>query len=332
LKQEFIILEMPDYEFTKRYGLKKLPVIRCSRPSTRDKHLTDEDKEWNRENKREYKLGREYNELQQDLSYLLDDKIFIAETFCFMTSKFTGMKFQSARPELQYEEIDTGLPLSERIQNIKIRKNDASLAYNVDLQTLRMLNKALMIRNLSQPRDNPESDTPEILYRAFTHRCHSRHDKILGFRLSEEPLTSPCHHIGTLLDGSLVDKDTLRNQCEGKNPSDLIALSDSPLRIFNITGTWDFDLMNGNRIAVISVSKFLAMGVLFNRTTTLAESLDMDLRTQHRPTELQFANKNYWVACRWIPAECIEFYISISSLRKACKHHSFGVCVTKSSD
>ena len=77
-------------------------------------------------------------------------------------------------------------------------------------------------------------------------------------------------------------------------------------------------------IAVISVSKLLAMGVLFNRTTALANSLGMDLRTRHRPLGLEYANSNFWVAYRWVPAECIECYISEHFLQKACNNHGIG--------
>ncbi|KAE8376650.1 hypothetical protein BDV26DRAFT_231146 [Aspergillus bertholletiae] len=68
----------------------------------------------------------------------------------------------------------------------------------------------------------------------------------------------------------LVDETTSRNHCEKLGPSDLIALSDSPSRVINFTKDWS---TGRKSIAVIDVSKLLAMGVLFNRTTTLGHSI-----------------------------------------------------------
>ncbi|OKO96498.1 hypothetical protein PENSUB_10673 [Penicillium subrubescens] len=41
--------------------------------------------------------------------------------------------------------------------------------------------------------------------------------------------------------------------------------------------------------------------------------------TPYRMNGLNWPNSNYWVAYRWIPAECIEFCISMESLQRACK-------------
>lgn len=141
--------------------------------------------------------------------------------------------------------------MSDEIKIVKTRLRDASLAHQNDRESLHMLGRFLRDRTYSRPKDYPESDTPELLYRAFKGRCHGRHDQDLGFRSSNQHLTSPSYHNGTLLDSSLVDKDTLRNQCEGDQPSDIIALSDSPSRILKIIGGWNRCHRNG--IAVISV-------------------------------------------------------------------------------
>lgn len=119
----------------------------------------------------------------------------------------------------------------------------------------------------------------------------------------------------------------LRNQCEGSNPSKFIALSDSPTRILNIIKAWTFKDLDGDVIAVINSSKLIKMGVLFNRTTTLAGHLGLSLRRKANPNGLSYANENYWVAYRWIPAECIERYLTISALRTACEERGFGTYV-----
>lgn len=77
-------------------------------------------------------------------------------------------------------------------------------------------------------------------------------------------------------------------------------------------------------VAVINVQKLLAMKVLFNRTTTLAEKLGMKTWSPSQPRGISWANPNYWVAYRWLPAECIQSYISVASLRDACIRHEIG--------
>lgn len=312
---------MPVKEVREIHGLREPSIVKRRYIEFPDKPLTEERKEHNREVERSVRLSSR----QLKLCCLLDDKIFVAESLNFVTSKVFGMKVRNTRPK--FDSINTGeeSPSTEKINIVNTRLRDASLTYHNDIETLRMLNSSLIHRDFSRRKDYPESDTPELLYRAFKDSCHGRHDHDLGFRSSRQPLTSPSYHNGTLLDSSLVDKDSLRNQCEGGNqPSDLIALSDSPSRILRLLKGWGFLDREGDMIAVISVSKLLAMGVLFNRTTALANSLGMDLRKGHRPPGLQYANSNYWVSYRWIPAECIECYISENFLQKACDSHGIG--------
>jgi hypothetical protein len=315
---------MPVQKVRELHGLQDVPVVRRQYTGFHDEPLTEERKEQNRTWKRNANLGKELNSIQLKLCHLLDDKIFVAESLNYVASRTTGIRVQSARSKLEHTETGEGLAWSEKIRIAKTRLRDANLGYQNDLETLQMLNRFLIDRTIGRPRDYPELDTPEYLYRAFKGGCRGRHSAELGFRSSNQPLTPPSYHHGTLVDSSLVDKDALRNQCEGSQPSDLIALSDSPSRVLKIIRRWDYRDRAGDMIAVINVSKLLAMGVLFNRTTTLAKSLGMKLWAECKPTGLQFANPNYWVAYRWIPAECIELYISEPFLREACDSRGIG--------
>ncbi|OJD23731.1 hypothetical protein ACJ73_04917 [Blastomyces percursus] len=205
--------------------------------------------------------------------------------------------------------------MSENMNILKIRLRDARFGYRHYVAALRTLSGSLKDRTFGH---YPEPDTPELLYRAFENGCHGRHSKELGFRSSDQPLSHPVYHDGTLLDSMIVDEEVLRNHCERIQPSNLIALSDSPSRILKIIQALRYPDMDRDMIAVINTSRLLAMGVLFNRTTTFAEKFGMELWKVDLPTGLQYANYNYWVAYRWIPAECIECYISGSCLREAC--------------
>jgi hypothetical protein len=83
--------------------------------------------------------------------------------------------------------------------------------------------------------------------------------------------------------------------------------------------------MKGDVIAVLDVSRLIRMGVLSNHMIALAHSLGVQLRTKSHRDGLHFANPNYWVAYRWIPAECIERYILISAMRKIYKYKGIGM-------
>jgi hypothetical protein len=101
-------------------------------------------------------------------------------------------------------------------------------------------------------------------------------------------------------------------------------MSDSTARVSGFTEHCDFKDLEGDVIAVIDVSKLLAMRVLFSRTTTLCDKLGIEAWSRSRSNGLSWVNRNYSVAYRWVPAECIEFRISVASLRSACKEHGIG--------
>jgi hypothetical protein len=86
---------------------------------------------------------------------------------------------------LRYEENNKLLNLADEIRIVVVRAKDDRLTRSADLWTLRSLNRFL----ISQPSevgsgDFPKPDTPQILFRAFQKRCHSPHDRQLGFRSS----------------------------------------------------------------------------------------------------------------------------------------------------
>lgn len=272
------------------------------------------------------RLQGRYNDHCHRLIDMFDDKIFLADSFGFVASLIAGGPLQSPCPRFRYEyesELNESLSLPERIKRINVRLHDASLTFRADITALHTLSGLL----LSRGPDNlipPELDTPEVLYRAFRKSSHGRYDKELGFRSSRQPFTTPSNYDGPLRESPLVTYDILKNHCEGSKPSDLIAMSDSPARILSfIKKTWKGD-MEGDIIAVINVSKLLAMRVLFNRTTTLCDKLGIEAWSPVRQNGLSWVNRSYWVAYRWVPAECIEFYISIAALKKACNQQVIG--------
>ncbi|RAK71465.1 uncharacterized protein BO72DRAFT_490501 [Aspergillus fijiensis CBS 313.89] len=312
---------MPVHQVRELHGLQNLPSVATYYFASTGKPLTEEKEEYNRTSRHTRELTAEFNRNQLKLCCLLDDKLFVAESLQYVTSKMAGTKIQTARPMIERVETRQGLTLSEKTDILSVRLRDASLGHQANIESLRIVNRYLISQAHSNPMEYPESDTPELFYRAFQCGSYSRHSMELGFRSSNQPLTPPAYHDGTLLNSLLVNKDSLTNHCEGNQPSDLIALSDSPSRVLNILKTWGYSHRRGDMIAVINVSKLFAMRVLFNRTTTLAEKLGMKLWSGSQSTGLQYANPNYWVAYRWIPAECIECYVSEDLLQEACQSH-----------
>lgn len=314
---------MVEHDDNERYGLRAVAVTKGRYIGFDDEPLREEQKRQNRENERNAQLQEEYNDLRQILVNVLDDKIFLADSLGLIASQISRSALNVPRQSLEYEEANEELPLSERKKNIRSRLIDARLTFPTDIKILNTLNKVLLSRSFGH-LDQPEPNTPDILYRVMRSNSHSRYDKQLGFRSSRQPFTLPSDHGGPLHESSLVDQDSLRNHCEGNRPSDLIAMSDSPARILCFIEHWDFNDLRGDIIAVIDVSKLLAMRVLFSRTTALAKKLGVESWTPFRKKGLNWVNTNYWVAYRWVPAECIELCISVKSLRSACKEHEIG--------
>lgn len=314
---------MADRHPNKRYGIGPVEVERSFYIGFEDNPLTEEQIRQNQVNKRNLQLQENYNNECQKLINTLDDKIFLSDSLAFIISQVSGGALHISRPGLNYDEENEEIPLLERRGNLRSRLADARLTLPTDTITLNHLSR-LLLSQRSKLSNRPEPDTPDIFYRAIRSDSCSRFDKKLGFRSSRQPFTLPSSHGGPLYESSLVDKDILKNHCEGNQPSDLIAMSDSPARILRLIEHWDFNDLKGDMIAVINVKKLLAMKVLFNRTTTLAKRLDIKTWAPSRPRGVSWANPNYWVAYRWVPAECIQSYISVASLRSACTKHEIG--------
>jgi hypothetical protein len=314
---------MTEHDLKKKYGVRPIDVKKVYYIVSKDKPLTEKQERQNQDKKHNVQLQEEYNDQLQKLINILNDKIFIADSLALIASQLSGGALHIPRQGLGYEEANEELPLSEKRRNIRNRLTDAGLTLPRDRKTPNTLSKVL----LSQSPENlnrPEPNTPDIFYRAFRSDSHSRYDKQLGFRSSNQPSTLPPNHGGPLHESLLVDKDVLKNHCEENRPSDLIAMSDSPARILRLIKHWDFNYPKEDMIAVVNVSKLLAMRVLFNRTITLAKKLDIETWAPSRPRGLSWVNPNYWVAYRWVPAECIEFCMSVASLRSACKKQKIG--------
>lgn len=317
---------MAAHNVPERYGVRPVRIVRHYNIAFADgPPLTEGQIRENRVNERDVQLQEEYNVLCQRLVNTLDDKIFLADSLGFVASLVTGgaLPIPCQSFHYKYEEPNRELLLPEKNMNIRIRLTDMLLTLSTDIKTLNTLNKVLLGR-CCEHSVRPEPNTPRILYRAIRSCSYSRYDKHLGFRSSRQPFTLPSNHDGSLHESSLVDKDVLKNHCEGGRPSDLIAMSDSPTRILRFIKYWDFGDLKGDMIAVINVSKLIAMRVLFGRTTTLTDKLGMNAWAPSRTKGLSWVNSNYWVAYRWVPAECIEFCMSVESLRSACKEHSIG--------
>ncbi|KAJ5763237.1 hypothetical protein N7533_001918 [Penicillium manginii] len=314
---------MIDHHFDKRYGVHPVDIQRSLYIGIKNKPLTAEQIRKNQIKKRNIQLQENYNNECRDLIQTLDDKTFVTDSLALMISHLSGEVFHISYRGAGCEEENENVPLPERRANLRARLADARSTLPTDITTLNSIGRILLSQS-SKVSNWPELATPDTFYRAIRSDSYTRFDKQLGFRSSRQPLTLPSNHGGPLYESSLIDKDSLVNQCEGDQSSDLIAMSDSPARILRLIKSWDFSDLRGQMIAVINVQKLLAMKVLFNRTTTLAERLGMKTWTPSQPRGIRWANPNYWVAYRWVPAECIQSYISVASLRDACIKYEIG--------
>lgn len=271
------------------------------------------------------------NESSMKLSRLLDEQVFIAESLSFLTSKMPRPEHRPTQGhgsrDLDYGD-DMNYNTDEERRSLAARTRDALLTRDVLLSTLRALSSLVLNMPPSPSTPGfPEDHTPAFFLRAFKSSNHSPHDKIFGFRSSKQPSTPPDYRASTLKESSYLNARMFRNHCEKtEHPSDLIAISDSPARILKFVIRWDFKDMEGKVIAVISASKLQRMGVLFNRTTTLARHLEIPITRSER---VEYVHENYWVAYRWIPVECIERYLTLSDLIEICARRGIGTLIPK---
>jgi len=287
---------------------------------------TEQAKQVVRDYNNRVKARTDLEKSSRELCRLLEDQLFIIASISYLTFLISGnipLRPPTSVDDLQYGEEIYPQTNDEEQRNTAARKKDVMLSRSNLMCALHGLASALLYRPIDAQYE--ELDTPELLFRAFKSNSHTHHSKELGFRCSDQVLTPPDYEAKTLQYSSMINLETFRDHCENTvKPSSLIAMSDSPIRILNITRTWDFKHMEGDIIAVINTTKLLGTGVLFNRTTTLAKHFGVQLRTATNPGGLHYANPNYWVAYRWIPAECIERYVSISTLRGLCEKKGIG--------
>ncbi|OKO96497.1 hypothetical protein PENSUB_10672 [Penicillium subrubescens] len=229
---------MAGHDRTKRYGVRLVEVKKKCFIGIVDEPLVEEDKRETLNTKRNAQLQENHNDLCQRLIHALDDKIFVTKCLAFVTSLVTGENLDVPPRKLEYEEVNGALSLSEK-ERIMNRLTDANLTLSADMKTLSALNRALL-KKFSDHLSRPETNTPDIFYQAFRSGSYSRCAKNLGFRSSNQPFTLPSIYEGPLHERSLVDKDGLKNHCEGARPSDLFPMSDSTARILRFVKHWDF--------------------------------------------------------------------------------------------
>lgn len=287
--------------FTEKYGLRQKSPGPPPRPwpgmvSDSEEESTEEDPTRQQRLLAEHRNRERLFRKSSELTKLLDDKIFIADNLAFLASKLNGSLVGVEPLQINdYGSEERQLSVDEKIRNIEIRMKDVHLTRKTDINALEILCGLILSRPLDVLRGNfPEPKTPEVLYRAFWKGSHTRYDEVLGFRSSNQPMARPDFTSRTIKDAPFFNQDVLTNQCEGTNPSDLIALTDSPRRILNIIKRWKYEGRDGINVAVISVSKLVRMGVLFNRTSTLAEHLKLPVwRRRYCESGLRYPVNNH---------------------------------------
>lgn len=130
--------QLQDYR-RERHGLREPPPlsIRPIRITGKDAPLTEEDKEFNRAADAAVKTLKDLDRSSSRLSRLLDQKIFVAESLSFLTSKITGSApqiFQGLCPQdLDYDENSRTLNAGEEHGSITVTENDVNSSPAVDV-------------------------------------------------------------------------------------------------------------------------------------------------------------------------------------------------------
>lgn len=280
-------------------------------------------------------INQVYEQLKAEVRQYLDMNLFMSESIAYIITKMEIASRTSFPPvdreAFMYKDIrghrdtlkkpgweEQYRRRTENCRCLELRKQDAFLTRKAHSWILSSLSCRLASKTSSSPSNNHEPGMPQLLLRAFHSGSHTIHDEELGF-ISSIVIAEPDFDATSLTDSLKISRGTLENHCQGSNHSELIALSDSLARILKIICTWNDKAKREGRIAIINTTKLKQMGVLFQRTTTLATRWEISLWNQANPGGLQYANDNYWVAYRWIPSQCIEGYTTPSDLQQYCR-------------
>ena len=258
-----------------------------------------------------------YRALQQERDSvlgLLDKLVFVLQTTNYLQFKLS----KRAMPVMMESLIGKlcgyeccKLELEEERRTLSTRKKDVELFYySLALPQLQPL-ISMTLEAALLPARLPAGDMPGFFLRLVLPKSATRYNEHLGFRCGNSPEAEPDYHADELRCSLYFTYAKLKAHCDSQRTySDFISMLDSPQRLFKFIQAQNFADLGCSYIAVINTSKLLRMRVLFDRTTTLASHASMA-----RP---EFAHTNFWVAYRWIPAECIECFVTLKGFDKMC--------------
>lgn len=283
----------------------RVKLTGAGRPS-----LTAEDRQSNYEAEIE---ARELKEARIGLLNLLDDHVFMLECVRYLASKLDDGRSghaENAPFPAHYHGHDDTVDARQEHRIILRRRRDAEI-----LQPLiRVIFNSMAAQILRSPIPAAQGallDDGKLMLRAVLPHSATRHDAQLGFICGNAHLAVPDFHSETLESSPYMNSTKLISHCEGQqNLSDFVSMFDSPHRLRKFITSWSAESIKKGYIAVINPSKLQMMRVLFERTTSLARQLGIP-----RP---EYATDNFWIAYRWIPAQCIECYLTLAGFHEIC--------------
>lgn len=257
--------------------------------------------------------ARELQGLRMELLNLLDGHVFMLHSMRYLQFKLardqSGFVADISLPPHYHERIDA-VDFEEEQRMILRRRKDAEIIHPT-IQGLFKSMTADILRFPAPPNQAPELDEWKFMLRAVLPHSATRFDAELGFRCGNFHEAAPDFHSEALELSPRLSATKLVSHCEAQRTlSDFISMFDSPARLRNYITSWSNQSLNEGYIAVINPSKLRRMRVLFERTTTLAENLGIP-----RP---EYATENFWIAYRWIPAECIECFLTLKGFHEIC--------------
>ena len=168
-----------------------------------------------------------------------------------------------------------------------------------------------------------KSSKPQTLIRIFRKRSHTSYSDDLGFCCSKWKSSEPVKSFSDLQKDNKILRQSLRNHCEGNDPSEWISLTDDVLWALKFIKSHNFYQDPTSQVALVSIPRLSSLEIICDQSDHLVKAAGAHPYSGSSRTGVQFAWPGHYIVHGWIPAACICRVFDLEHFRRACIEHNF---------